>query len=199
LEVPNWGVSEVSTVDPEPKGKTVKISPMTNPVVTEPVASPSGEQQAVLEAHEASIIAEMFESVATVTNDQFYDAGPSEDELISHMLGAMEELQPEEVTEPAEFNMDEAELNNFLNGVMEANIKTGKVEEAKPVKVIESIPACEGWVLHPEEAIPGSEIYACVGRRAKVKMEEDYFLFPFMVDGKKQLLEVIQVEEENES
>ena len=199
LEVPNWGVSEASTVDPEPKGKTVKISPMTNPVIAEPVASPSGEQQAVLEAREASMIAEMFESVATVTNDQFYDAGPSEDELLSHMLGAMEELQPEEVTEPAESYMDEAELNNFLNGVMEANTKTGKVEVTEPVEVFESIPACEGWVLHPEEAIPGSEIYACVGRRAKVKMEEDYFLFPFMVDGKKQLLEVIRVEEENES
>ena len=115
------------------------------------------------------------------------------------MLGAMEELESEEVADPAESNMDRSELNNFLYGEMEANTKTGKVEETKSVEVIESIPACEGWVLHPEEVTFGSNIYACVGRRAKLEAREDYFIFPFMVDGKQQLLEVIRVEEENES
>ena len=93
---------------------------------------------------------------------------------------------------PEEFQTEDSQEK------VEVDTLTGKTStpSAPAPQVIE---ACEGWILHPEEVAAGSEIYPCVGRRAKVVAEEDYFLFPFMVDGKKQLLEVIKQAPENEA
>ena len=88
--------------------------------------------------------------------------------------------------------------------VGQPNTVTGKVEtvvspEPAAEAQVSFIEACPGWVLHPEEASVGEKIYPCVGRRVKrsqvTEDGETWTVYPFMVDGQRQLLEIIPAEE----
>ena len=91
---------------------------------------------------------------------------------------------------------------------VEPNTVTGKVEtvvSSEPSAEVQTsfIEACPGWVLHPEEASVGDKIYPCVGRRVKpCQVTEDgetWTVYPFMVDGQRQLLEIISAEEASQA
>lgn len=199
----NFFQTQVEKEPTPPTEKTTKIN-ISTPIVEDsvpvliPDTAPLEEQPgAGFDSNEGDYLAE----IPFDDNQGEYEVVEDQpvDESLIQMLGEDEPfIPPFEDLDLSGPQFDEPDFEGMVMlGLDEVDTLTGKAStpSAPAAPALQVVKACEGWILHPEEAAAGTEIYPCVGRRAKVVAEEDYFLFPFMVDGKKQLLEVIKDED----